>query len=230
MDIARWFLGVDHLSPRVFSVGGRLGYEDDGETPNTQAIFHDYGEASLIFEVRGLTAGKDKKGMDEYQGVSIGNVVECEGGRVVVSNRYGSALVQDRDGKTVEEFKGNVDHFENFIQAVRSRKVSDLHADIWEGHLSSALCHTGNISHRVGAASDPNIIRESIKDDRDAIPTYERMAEHLEANGVNIEKDRLTLGPVLHMDPRTETFFGHRQANALLRREYRPPFVVPEHV
>ena len=36
------------------SIGGRLGYIDDGETPNTQVVIHDYATAPLIFEVRGL--------------------------------------------------------------------------------------------------------------------------------------------------------------------------------
>jgi hypothetical protein len=59
MDIARWFLGVNELSPRVMSVGGRLGYDDDGETPNTQVVYHDYEKAPLIFETRGLPKSKD---------------------------------------------------------------------------------------------------------------------------------------------------------------------------
>ena len=54
MDIARWFLGENDLSPKVMSVGGRLGYVDDGETPNTQFVYHEYDSAPLIFEVRGL--------------------------------------------------------------------------------------------------------------------------------------------------------------------------------
>ena len=56
MDIARWALGKTELSPMVFSVGGRLGYIDDGETPNTHMVVHNYGEMLLIFEVRGLPA------------------------------------------------------------------------------------------------------------------------------------------------------------------------------
>jgi predicted dehydrogenase len=54
MDLARWGLGVDTLSKSVVSYGGRLGYEDAGETANTQTIIHDYGDKSLVFEVRGL--------------------------------------------------------------------------------------------------------------------------------------------------------------------------------
>ncbi|MCA8996034.1 MAG: Gfo/Idh/MocA family oxidoreductase, partial [Planctomycetaceae bacterium] len=54
MDIARWFLGEGQLSPRVMSIGGRIGYDDAGDTPNTQIIYHDYEAAPLMFEVRGL--------------------------------------------------------------------------------------------------------------------------------------------------------------------------------
>src|SRR5471032_3375886 len=54
MDVARWFLGEPGLPRHTLSVGGRLGYEDDGETPNTQVVVHDYATAPLIFEVRGL--------------------------------------------------------------------------------------------------------------------------------------------------------------------------------
>ena len=73
--------GRAKLSPRVFSVGGRLGYVDDGETPNTQIIYHDYpGGAPLIFEVRGLPSKTDAKQMDKYKGADIGIVIECEGG------------------------------------------------------------------------------------------------------------------------------------------------------
>lgn len=56
MDIGRWVLGENHLSPLVFSVGGRFGYVDDGNTPNTQIVYHGYAKAPLIFEVRGLPA------------------------------------------------------------------------------------------------------------------------------------------------------------------------------
>ena len=97
MDIARWFLGVNELSPRVFSVGGRLGYVDDGETPNTQIVFHDYPAAPLIFEVRGLPerTGSDK--MDKFKGGSVAVVVHCENGYVVVPT-YTKAIVYDKDG------------------------------------------------------------------------------------------------------------------------------------
>src|SRR6185436_500779 len=78
MDKARWALGKMTLSPRVFSVGGRLGYVDDGETANTQMVVHDYGDSLLIFEVRGLPRETGAQEMDKFRGESIGNIVECE--------------------------------------------------------------------------------------------------------------------------------------------------------
>ena len=54
MDIARWGLGVEGLGQSVLAYGGRFGYEDAGETANTQVSIHDYGDKTLVFEVRGL--------------------------------------------------------------------------------------------------------------------------------------------------------------------------------
>ena len=227
MDIARWFLGEMALSPRVWSAGGRLGYEDDGETANTQIVYHDYEKAPLLFEVRGLPQAKDAKDMDKYKGAGVGVIVECEGGYVLVPS-YSSATAFDKDGKMIKEWKGAEDHFKNFILACRSRRVEDLNADILEGHLSSALCHTGNISYRLGQQSDPDAILEQVKGDRFAQESIERMNEHLGKNGVDIKKDKLTLGPSLKFDPETEKFIDNDAANALVRPKYRDPYVVPE--
>ena len=227
MDIARWFLGEMALSPRVWSLGGRLGYEDDGETANTQIVYHDYEKAPLLFEVRGLPQSKDAKDMDKYKGAGVGVIVECEGGYVVVPS-YSSATAYDKEGKMIKEWKGSEDHFKNFILACRSRRVDDLNADILEGHLSSALCHTGNISYRLGKQAEPDAIREQIKGNRFAQESFDRMGEHLSKNGVDIKSDKITLGPSLKFDPEAEKFIGNDAANALVRPKYRDPYVVPE--
>ncbi len=226
MDVARWFLGVNELSPRVFAVGGRLGYIDDGETPNTMVIYHDYPDAPLIYEVRGLPSKTGSKEMDSYMGAKIGIVVECEGGHVTVPS-YNDAKAYDKDGKLVKEFKGSVGHHENWLKAVRSRKKEDLHADILEGHLSSALCHTGNISYRLGQQMAPEQIEEAIRNDSAAAEACNRAYEHLQANGVDLGQDKATLGVVLKMNPKTERFADDDKANAMLTRPYRPGFVVP---
>ncbi len=245
MDVARWFLGDPGLPRHTLSIGGRLGYTDDGETPNTQVVIHDYQPAPLIFEVRGLPAiydpnesqpgvpGADAAGalaktMDQYRGVSIGNVIECEGGSLVTSS-YFSATAHDRDGKVVKEFKGGDRHMHNFIDVVRSRQTADLYGPIEQGHLSSALCHLGGISHALGAAAGPEAIRSQVADEPTLAEAYGRLAAHLDANKIDLARTPLTLGRILAVDGAAERFTGKNAAaaNALLTRAYRAPFTVP---
>jgi predicted dehydrogenase len=236
MDIARWVLGEDAVSPRVMSVGGRFGYADDGDTPNTQFVFHDYPSAPLVFEVRGLPSSKaaqeggwNSAKMDKIDGVSVGVVIECEGGHLVVPD-YSQATALDRDGKTMKTWKGATDHFANFIDSVRSRRTEDLAGKIEDGHVSSALCHTGNISYRLGARRGADEVREEIRGNAAATATFERMAAHLAANGVETGATPAVLGPWLEMNPESERFVRDEAANAMLTRDYRSPFVVPNRV
>jgi hypothetical protein len=101
-------------------------------------------------------------------------------------------------------------------------------APILDGHLSSALCHMGMISHRLGRASRPNEILERVRADRLALEHFESMKEHLERNGVELSKPSLVLGPSLAFDPARERFTDNDAANKLLRRADRKPFIVPE--
>ncbi|QDU63112.1 4-carboxy-2-hydroxymuconate-6-semialdehyde dehydrogenase [Planctomycetes bacterium Pan216] len=232
MDIARWFLGEDELSPVIFSLGGRLGYEDAGNTPNTQTVYHGYKNAPLIFETRGLPTSKEAqksgwKPMDNYRGSRVGVIVQCEDGYVVIPS-YTSVKAYDNNGKEIEKWSGGGNHFKNFISAVRSRKKSDLNAEILDGHLSSALCHTGAISHQMGSKMSADQIAAQIKDNALFAESFDRMAKHLEANGVDVETASITAGPMLEMDPKTERFTNNDEANELLTRNYRKPFVVPE--
>jgi predicted dehydrogenase len=236
MDIARWFLGVNTLSPRVVSFGGRLGYDDAGNTANTQVVLHDYDEAPLIFETRGLPKSKaDQRrweaSMDSYRGSQIGVVVQCEQGHVLSTSDYARVQVLGPKGEAIETFHGQGNHFADFLDAVRSRKQSDLNAPILEGHLSSALCHTGNISHRLGETRTAGEILQSIgslaKHDR-LHDSLERMFAHLRANEVDIDRPVLTAGAWLEMNPASERFSNNPAANELLRRDDRRPFAVPE--
>jgi predicted dehydrogenase len=229
MDIGRWILGENALSPVIWSVGGRLGYVDDATTPNTLVTVHGYKKAPLIFEVRGLPSASGTEKMDNYHGASIGVVTDLEGGRIVIPD-YSTAKCFDKGGKEIKNFKGASDHYANFIDAVRSRKATDLTADILEGHLSSALCHTGNISYLLGKTQSPDEMREAIRADAELAESVGRMEEHLKANAVNLSQTPARVGVVLKMNPRKEEFIGNKEANALLTRNYRAPFVVPKKV
>jgi len=233
MDLARWALGgPEKLAPRVMSIGGRLGVDDAGETANTQIVYLDYKPAPLIFEVRGLPRKKGDSSMDNFRGTRVGICVQCENGYFVGGG--GGGWTYDNNGKKLKQFKGRagVGHHQNFIDAVRSHKVSDLNADIEKGHISSALCHMGNVSHRIGKKMPASEIKKAIGDNAELMDSFDRMLEHLKANEVDLEKEPLTMGPMLTMDTRRERFVGEYSdmANMLVSRNYREPFVVPEKV
>jgi predicted dehydrogenase len=233
MDIARWFLGANALSPRVVSFGARLGYDDAGNTANTQVVLHDYPEAPLIFETRGLPKSKAAQrrwaaSMDEYRGSQVGVVVQCEHGYVLSTSDYERVDAFDSDGQPIKTWRGGGNHFQNFLDAVRSRRPADLHAHILDGHLSSALCHTGNISHHLGEPRTAGEILESAAQNERLRDSLARMFDHLRANEVDVDKPLVTAGAWLEMDAAAERFTNNPAANELLRREDRPPFIVPK--
>ncbi|MDZ7722979.1 MAG: Gfo/Idh/MocA family oxidoreductase [candidate division KSB1 bacterium] len=235
MDMCRWVLGYDKLPEQVFSIGGRFGYRDDGETPNSQIAVFDYQPAPIIFEVRGLPVRKDADYMDNYKGVRIGIVVKCQEG--YFAGGGGGGWMYDNDGNRIQQFSsaGGGGHPQNFIDAMRSRKTGDLKAPIREGHLSSALSHIANISHRIGHHSTPQVIQESIGN-KFVNDTFRRFEEHLFANWVDPEKSRPVLGPNLTLNPETERFVSREiydaeyWANRLVNGSYRKPFVMPDKV
>ena len=96
MDIARWGLKKDRLADSVVSLGGRFGYKDDGETPNTQLTLLDYGDSQLIFECRGL---KTKT----YKGAKVGVIFHGTEGYVVLPKYDGRGGVRHerQDGREV---------------------------------------------------------------------------------------------------------------------------------
>lgn len=245
LDVCRWVLGKSKLPDRVMSIGGRFGYIDDGQTPNTQITIFEYGDVPIIYEVRGLPTKEGDSNMDIYRSVSSSGVVMRSGRLspspntgVVVQCEYGyvnltELVAFNNDGKEVKRFKSISDGPQaSFINAVRSRKISDIRTDILEGHLSTALCHMGNISYRIGTESSSEQIKEVMQSDKDLLESFERFVNHLSANGIRLKKIPSVLGPWLKMNSTKERFFGKfsRQANKLLTRDYRKPFIVPEQV
>jgi predicted dehydrogenase len=236
MDMCRWALGEQGLPSTVMSIGGRFGYEDDAETPNTQIAVFGYESAPLIFEVRGLPRKQGEQAMDAYRGIRVGLTVECEGG--YFAGGAGGGFVYDNDGKRGKQFtsSGGGQHHANFIKAVRSRKPSDLRAPIEGGHVSSSLCHLANISYRLGQNTATDAVKLAVQAHEPTKDAVARLLDHLEANGVATQATPPVVGPSLKLAPGTERFVTSEKydagywANTMLRREYRKPFVVPESV
>ena len=234
IDIARWALGQNRAPRRVMSIGGRFGERDCAETANTQVAIFDYEPAPLVCEVRNLGNRKDGTS-GQYRGAGGGVVIDCEGGYCLAE--ADAATVFDKSGKKIREFKSEQNssemlaaHLTNFVSAVQSRKSESLNAEAVEGHLSAICFHAANVSHRLGALASPDKIRAATKENRLAADAVERCYEHLKLNGVDFETSQATAGPWLDLDVERQEFVGEfaDEANALSRRRYRKPFVVPE--
>jgi predicted dehydrogenase len=224
MDIARWAMPEGAMPQSVISLGGRFGYKDQGQTPNTQLTIIDFGGPKLFFEDRGLVDNKTMKVTDEFH---------MEGGVIKLGKFFPKGK---KDGEKLAKFPvafpdTSGGHFGNFIDCVRSRKRENLHAEILEGHLSSSLCHLGNVSYRLGTEVPFSQETKAFGDDKAAYEALASMKEHL-ADAAKLKLDDATyrLGRKLTFDANTERFVGDEEANAMLTRAYRAPYVVPESV
>lgn len=189
MDMARWGLGKEGLPQSVSSTGGKYVYDDDQETPNTQMATFDYGEAELMFEVRGILTGSEgglvpfseqhhRKPLLRKRRLDGCGWIQLQG-----LQRGKERLAMDEKGLA----RGDAGpHMENFLAAVRSRNYQDLHAEVQIGVTSADLCHLANISYRL--------------------------------------KRRLAF------DPASGKFPTDNEANRMLTRDYRAPYVVSNKV
>lgn len=218
LDVCRMMIGDPILPPAAISVGARLGYKDNGDWANTQICYYDY-PIPILFEVRGLPT-------DPHRGLTIGNIIECEGG-YLAGGHEPECHVFNSDGKKIKTFRSTEKHMETFIASCHSGKIDRSHGAA-SGHLSSALAHIGNISWLLGETTSPELIRSTFENSQisDAIS---RMLDHLEKNNVDPGKDLLTLGKHLTIDPEKEVFTGEHAslANPLLTGSYREGFTIP---
>ena len=190
VDMARWGLGVKYPT-RVSAIGGHFMFDDDQETPNTLSAsfeFNDGGVKKMMtFEVRHWITNHEA-GVTETEPGTVGAVFYGSKGYLTVWSedygKYTSFLGREQTPGPSGSDLGN--HFGNFIDVVRSRKLSDLNAPIEEGAISTTLVHLANISYRVGR--------------------------------------------ILHFDAASYSCIGDTEANAMFKRTYRKPFVVPDKV
>jgi len=177
MDICRWGLGV--TSPtKVSSMGGHFMFDDDQQTPNTQVATFEFNKDGkkvfLVYEVRhwmtnheaGIGEGKDSN--------TIGNIFYGSKGYMAIEGYTSYKVFLGREQQPGPSKVAGGSTWENFIQAVRSRKQADLHAEIEEGHLSSSLVHLANISYRTGRTINFDPAKEQIINDAEAAKMLRR--------------------------------------------------------
>ncbi|MBM4032720.1 MAG: Gfo/Idh/MocA family oxidoreductase [Planctomycetes bacterium] len=159
MDIARWLIG--RTLPRyTVATGGRYFFDDEADTPDTQCVLYDYGDLTMQFDLTLWTPYLKKipqsirmsdTEFPDWMFCATRIEVYGSNGLMMMGRHGGGWQVFNTDGKLAEKNKGKFPgelHYQNFFDSVRSRKAPS--ADIEDGHLSTVLCHLGNISLRVG--------------------------------------------------------------------------------
>ncbi len=143
VDVARWGLGVEYPTA-VSSSGGKLHFQDDQQTPDTQLACWEFNGRQLIYEMRLWTPYGE-------HGFSNGNIFYGENGLLILgSDGWKVIWADNQPGPSSGPSDRDDAHRRNFIDCVKQHTPQDLNAEIQEGHLSSLLCHTANISYRTG--------------------------------------------------------------------------------
>ena len=149
LDAVRWLLGKQEHPRTTHCIGGLYenGAPTDQTTPNTQRASYKYADGTeLHCDLHNWFAGPPEAAGVYVFGskgwMKVGdNQAQVYFGK---KNELGPTLTAD------EKVDAGQAHFENFIASMRSRRAEDLRAPIEDGHLSTTLCHLGNISYRVG--------------------------------------------------------------------------------
>jgi predicted dehydrogenase len=225
MDLARWAMPAGAAPRSVVSLGGRYGYQDQGQTPNTQLTAYDFGDLKLLCEQRGLVDRKAVKVTVEFY---TDQGVVKEGKFFPKGAREGEPI----EGAPVGGFAdlGRL-HFRNFIDCIRSRSREQLNGEILEGHRSALLAHLGNISYRLGEEVSFDQQPKAFGGDKPAGDAFDDMKRHLADDaGLELTGTVYRLGRTLRFDAQTEKFVGDAEADQMLARPYQGPFVVPERV
>jgi predicted dehydrogenase len=237
MDIARWGIPGGTLPKSVISMGGRWvnstegkpPFTDQAQTPNCQLTVMDFGGPLLVFEVIGLN---DRAGVDgKKYPRKVANEFYLEEGAIKGGKFYPKGSDKSENLVDVEVKMGPGGIFENFIHCVRSRKREDLHANDLEAHLSSACCHLGNISYRLGEQVSGNTKPDVFDKHEEIGKSWEMINRTVQGTlGLDLTKSTYQLGAMLRFDPERERFVDNQRANRLISRRYRKPFVVPREV
>lgn len=218
---------------RIAAAGGRVAWDDAGNTPNVCFAYYDTGSIPILFGLSNLPDGPAdvaKERALKIDGVGSGYVVHCEGGYYAGARGSGSA--HDKSGKLIKKFKGDsgAGHQRNFVDAVFAHDRKKLNAEVEIGHQSTAWCNLADVVQRAGNEYDHDAALAVKQNFEPWGSLVERIETHLAKNDVDVKKSKFRLGPLLEFDADQQKFVGDSAdaANKYLRREYRKGFEVAE--
>ena len=167
IDIARWALdtagkaqGMEplYMPTRISALGGKWYFDDIQEWPDSLQVTYEFGDRTSTKPGRLLSYEMRIWAPYGYNDESEGVILYGDKGFIIIGNRRWRAYSPDK--KLIAQGageNGGASHMRNFLDCMRSRKRPNADLETI-GHPSSILCHSANVSWRVGrqVTLDPN--------------------------------------------------------------------------
>ncbi|MBI3865201.1 MAG: gfo/Idh/MocA family oxidoreductase, partial [Planctomycetia bacterium] len=157
LDVARWGLNIE-WPQRVCAVSGQRVIGDEAETPDSLHVQFEGGDKTIVWEHRTWSNHAP-------EGRTAGVAFFGERGTLVV-DRGGWKVYGQKDAAAEGASELLEPHLRNFIDCIRTRAVPVCPLET--GHVSSALCHLGNIAYRIGRSMNVDPRSGAISHDADA--------------------------------------------------------------
>ncbi len=161
LDMLQWGLGVK-LPTKVGAMGGKYLWKDHRETPELMTTMLDFGKEGKYAEIA------VRFWCSNHESGANGNLFYGSEGYMSISGYTKYQVFLGKDNKPGPKGDAPTRHFENFIDAVRSRKVQDQNGPVETAHYASALAHVANIALRRGAILDFDPVKERFVNDEKA--------------------------------------------------------------
>lgn len=172
IDVACWGLGVTTHPSSVAALGSKFVFDDDQQFPDTQYCVFEYPGDGKIGHKRQLIFEQRIWSPYVQEGWENGNAFYGTEGMMVLGKRGGYKIVGPRNKPIEEATFGGPDlpaHHTNFMECIKTGKRPN--ADIEINHLSTTLCHLGNIATRVRATLEFDPQAEKIVNSPDGTPS-----------------------------------------------------------
>ena len=189
LDLIRWALDKQVHPVQVYCTGGKFEDDSDQKTPNVAVASYRWADGTMLdLEMTTLYS-------PAFDGLRVGSVFYTTEGYLLDTDKWkvveGEFTARDtpdlpggvslravnlsfpdinyKPGPAIPDLAEPMrNHFENFIDCVRSRKREDLHCEVFQGHMSATLCHLANISLRLGRQVNFDPATESFPEDKEA--------------------------------------------------------------
>ena len=206
------------LPTEVACGGGRVVWDDAGETPNLQFAAMRAGGLPVFFALSNLPDRPGSSRPLRFENVESGYIVNCEGG--AYHGYRGGGVALDPAGKTIRDFHGSgggTEHYLNFFESVRSRNREQLNAEVVVGHDSTNWSHVINAAWR--SASENGFVPGGDVPSQPVLSGIEEvMQNHVRDYFPEGAANSLKVSPRLAIDVEQERFVGDgaEGANAYL--------------